>query len=457
MQDKTKSFLKGLASGVGASLLTALVAITIYGCANVNAKGAKAYGQAEVNICYESEDNVTKAETNQFGIKYSTFAVSGSGDNYHYFLYSTIGDWEDVIGTTDFDADAPSIVYGNFTRTGDTYYVRLNADLPSSVDFLSPSFVRVYQNGAYLRDLAFVDGSSELYSFSASGSVGFETYINLVPASGSVGFYYNQPIFEPASSSSDSGSSSSEASSTSEVIYWEEYTFPRDIYPQEVFPSVTWGNAGYGPDLTGSRNVYLDMQIRYQGEFWDSILFRYIDASSGELTRYRWANGEEAEMGTGALVNPHYFYCASIQLYRTYSVGQSSYGYSSYELARVPSAVSDGGTPFQDTRLQWLVNDRTIEVYSADLANRPSVWSGGFWDSSIDNRQYLNIIGASTSEGGSAGGDDMSGVFNLITQAFGAVAVIFNMQIFPFATLGMFMLIPLVVGIVLFVVGLFKR
>lgn len=57
------------------------------------------------------------------------------------------------------------------------------------------------------------------------------------------------------------------------------------------------------------------------------------------------------------------------------------------------------------------------------------------------------------------GGDSegLSGVFSLLYQAFSSLASILNLQVISGLTLGTFIFIPLVVGLIIFIVHLFKR
>lgn len=52
---------------------------------------------------------------------------------------------------------------------------------------------------------------------------------------------------------------------------------------------------------------------------------------------------------------------------------------------------------------------------------------------------------------------ELGGVFGLLYQAFTSLASIMNLQVFTGITLGTFIFIPLVVGLILFIVNLFKR
>lgn len=455
-----KSFLKGLLIGVGASVLTALLGITIYGCANVKANGAKAFGRGEVNICYESGDNVTATDIEHFGIKFSTFAVTGTGDNYHYFLFNTIGDWEDVLGTTDFDADAPSCVYGNFTRTGDTYYIRLNADLPSSVTFISPSFVRVYQNGSYLRDLNFVEDSSEFYSFSASGTVGFETYINLSPASSSVDFYYNQPLYDESSNSSELVSSSEEGEP------YSAWSFGNGVYPAQLGLDISYGTFATFEGRTNESafSVYIPCIVDWNGYLWDrlAIDFRRVptDLSANDAILFRCVNGESVYSNNSNVSGK--YYGEAFRLQRLRSTGSSEQEWVDYDLATCGDWVYDVSRNRRDLNMYWIAPNRLVNILDSSLDGLTQGLTPN-----IDRAGALEALGAfvysgtgggtSGGQGGGNAGDALYGVFDLIGMAFHGLTDLWSIQVLPWLTFGTCIFIPLVVIIVLGIVRLFKR
>lgn len=59
--------------------------------------------------------------------------------------------------------------------------------------------------------------------------------------------------------------------------------------------------------------------------------------------------------------------------------------------------------------------------------------------------------------GGDSNGNWLISTFDLIGFAFGSFISLFNVSIFPMITLGAFVLIPLTLGLILFIVNLFKR
>lgn len=70
----------------------------------------------------------------------------------------------------------------------------------------------------------------------------------------------------------------------------------------------------------------------------------------------------------------------------------------------------------------------------------------------------LSLLNAITNNTGFSGGSDpFSNIFSLIAGAFGGIASFLNIEIFGNYTLGVFLLIPLMITIILFIVKMFKR
>lgn len=455
-----KSFLKGLFIGIGGTLLTALLGITVYGCASINAKGSKAFGDNEVNIVGATGTKSSDYVSSDLTSVYLDMETNGNV-GYDYYLGSwENGDYLDVLDFSTEDRQAFFAVHWNVLSNGGNLYGYLSITCDSRSRFNSGTIYWALYEGSNTAS-SFNGDSNGSWSVNWNGQLNNNSWrLGLgfagTPVSG-VSFVYDQPLFD--SSSSETSSGSVEESSVSVENFGKYYSFAKGVFPAEIAPNIEYGNIGIfeSERANSSFDVYLGVTTQVNNQNYDRIAlhFKSLNRSYDNYTEYVTLSG--ATVGTiggglGGGIDNNRFYCDSVTL--DYYVGQGS-TVSWYEtvLAKCPEVFYNNSKRTVDTRLSWVFYQN--EFYFSPYTLNDAV-QGVSWGASLTNEQALNLIGASA-YASNIGQGTWTDVFDLFGDAFGVVEVIFNMQVFPFATLGVFLLIPIVVGIVLFVVGLFKR
>ena len=100
-------------------------------------------------------------------------------------------------------------------------------------------------------------------------------------------------------------------------------------------------------------------------------------------------------------------------------------------------------------------NQITINEYYYYSNGTQYHWWYRFLEGTKQN--YFSVSNSQPAYVNSGSNTELGGVFGLLYQAFSSLASIMNLQVFTGITLGTFIFIPLVVGLIFFIVNLFKR
>lgn len=436
MQDKTKSFLKGLASGIGACLLTALVAVTIYGCSS--GKGAKAVNASSaVNIIGENAE-ASDLTGYQFKVD-QRFEWDNVGRNVTGSSKPVYGIGEQLgyVYTYDFFNPSGDFSYIAISIATDSY-VRLPCDIGRSGTWFASSMHILYMDadGDDIDEKTYNDVNMRGWvTFSVTSAV--MNYCKRVIIE--MTSYFSFPDLEGVTLSYNGDSPNDGVPLGSLFVARSS-----DLGGLFASPVEGWNNVWQIP----SKNTFLALfELNFvftnQGVEYDGIRFHFFDVGTSRVERpQRNSDGSPnvAQFPIG-LYNGYY---------RLGLVEYLSNGTSTMVWEAGYGMLSDGN--LYHTSGRWASdNYRSITYYTTGVVGVSPRFP------TLNAIELLSLASEDTSAGSGGTAVAITDTFGLITKAFGAFSVIFNMQIFPFVTLGTFMLIPLVVAVILFVVGLFKR
>lgn len=233
--------------------------------------------------------------------------------------------------------------------------------------------------------------------------------------------------------------------------FYEDYFTPQSEllnttinFNSVINPYGPWGvNFDYfiNINITGSKTLFNGLFKDSEGNFYNRIVMHYINQATG--TRFGTATSYNTYQGNGS----HYMTMSYIRV-----TGQDvTVNAQDYAIPTGGDQAGNGVTVmlksnhwtssiFQSITILTAENDADIGTTFTPIARLSGL-----------NNVYSDYTGVTESTG------VMGNVFALLKGAFSSWLPILNIQVLPGIALGVFVFLPLVVMIVLFIVWLFKR